>query len=185
MKSRREPYLAFVGNESTLFKFSRSCADVLRERADGFKSFYFPSFGFFPRDTRPACRAKLCHALRRWAKLAQARELRSSCSSSASATSCDASSLVSRTLLRESKADSSASDARQGTESGDILDSLQADPLSEQEVEKQQAAGVGQICTEAWRRGVLRRVGSSKYIRRLLAEGETSVANISAGIDAV
>ncbi|CAI5989512.1 unnamed protein product [Closterium sp. NIES-64] len=50
---------------------------------------------------------------------------------------------------------------------------------------KQQAAGVGQICTEAWRRGVLRRVRSSKYIRRLLAEGETSMANISAGIDAV
>ncbi|GJP63934.1 hypothetical protein CLOP_g10750 [Closterium sp. NIES-67] len=64
-------------------------------------------------------------------------------------------------------------------------DSLKGDPLPEEEVARQQAAGVGQVCTEAWRSGVMARVGSSKFIRRLVAEGETSLASITAGIDAV
>ncbi|GJP80548.1 hypothetical protein CLOP_g10753 [Closterium sp. NIES-67] len=62
-------------------------------------------------------------------------------------------------------------------------DSLKGDPLPEEEVARQQAAGVGQVCTGAWRSGVMARAGRSKFVRRLVAEGETSLANISAGID--
>ncbi|CAI5490496.1 unnamed protein product [Closterium sp. Naga37s-1] len=129
-----------------------------------------------------SCNASLCNALQQWAQLARERELQGNCSSSDPAvrSSCKPSSFTSLKNAFVWRTNPSASGTQQFPS-----DPLKADPLPEEEVERQQSGGVGQICTEGWKRGVLARLTSSTYVRQMLADNQTRMENITAGIDAV